>query len=305
MRPARLYLIAIVYLAIGVSAAQAAAPGRVPEDPYERTNRAFFAFQLKLNRWVVGPLLVVYRALTPGPIGKALHNLMLNVSEPVIIANDILQGRPKQVAHDTARLATNTTIGIGGLLDVASRTGLPYQNNDFGITLGRWGAKPGPYLFIPMVGPSTVRDLIGAAADVALSPLTFLSYPQKAEVTAGVTVVSGLDTFNQSESQLATLTGEAADPYATLRSVYLQNRAAQVSGEESPALPPLEDEPSVPETAAPSPAPAEAQPPPQIAPPPAGAVGPQSDAAFDPNAPVVTGRDWRYDALARRSAPSA
>jgi phospholipid-binding lipoprotein MlaA len=236
--------------------------------------------------------------------------MMVNISEPVIIANDVLQGRPKRAVHDTVRLVANSSVGLLGAIDVATSAGLPFESNDFGITLGRWGVGPGPYLFLPLLGPSTVRDAIGSGADVALNPLNFLSYRERTAVSLGVAVVGGFDTFSQSEGQLRTLTGEAADPYATLRSVYLQNRAAQVSGDETPALPALEDEPSAPDDStapsspngtAPPPAP-EATPQPQPAP---GGVGPQSHAEPDPNAPIITGRDWRYDALSRPARPEA
>jgi phospholipid-binding lipoprotein MlaA len=275
-----------------------------PGDPYEQVNRRSFDFQMKIGKYVVGPLLVVYRALTPGPIGKAVHNILNNLAEPVVIANDILQGRPKRVAHDTLRLVANTTAGWLGIMDVAAKAGLPYVANDFGITLGRWGVGPGPYLFLPLVGPSTVRDIIGSGADFFLNPTTFISYPSRATVAVSMIVVGGLDTFSQSEGELKTLTEDAADPYATLRSVYLQNRQSLVTDNEgAPELPPLEDEPSAPDSSA-SPAPTEPPSPPdqsapaQSAPPPA-ATGPGPQSMIDPNAPIATGRDWRYDKTAQ------
>jgi phospholipid-binding lipoprotein MlaA len=287
-----------------------------PEDPYEASNRQAYAAHFKLDRWILAPLARLYHALTPGPIGKAIHNVVSNLSEPIIIANDVLQFRLKRALHDTLRVTANSTAGILGLMDVATPAGLPHQDNDFGITLGRWGVGPGPYLFIPLVGPTTVRDAIGVGADVVLNPLNFLSYPQKAAIAVSTQTVGGLDVLQQHEDQLHALLADAADPYATLRSVYLQSRAAAVSGEDAADLPVIEDEPSAAEPAPPpadsatpppppapgpstgaAPAPPAAAPDaPAAAPPNQPAPGPRADADHpDPDAVIITARDWRPD----------
>ena len=296
MRPRPLMLFAsLSVLAAGPALAQPASS----DDPFEAANRQAFAGHTGLDKGFFRPLARLYHALTPGPIGVAIHNVLTNLSEPVIIANDLLQLRLKRAAHDTLRLTANTTAGWLGVMDVATPAGLPHQDNDFGVTLGRWGVGPGPYLFIPFVGPSTVRDVIGMGADLALNPLNYLSYPDKTAVTISQQVVGGLDTRLYTAGQEDALLGDAADPYATLRSVYLQNREAMVRGESAiPALPPLDEPPTPPsgDQAAP-PGAAEPQPPP------AAATPSPSASLADPDAPIATARDYT-PRLAAASAPT-
>ncbi|MFI4934902.1 MAG: VacJ family lipoprotein, partial [Caulobacterales bacterium] len=301
MRPLRLIVLAgmSALLAAAPTWAARAAPAGVPEDPFEGTNRALYSSHSGLDNTFFRPLAKLYHALTPGPIGKAIHNVLVNLSEPVVIANDLLQARFGRATHDTLRFTANSTAGWLGLMDVAGGAGLPHQDNDFGVTLGRWGVGPGPYLFIPLVGPSTVRDAIGLGADSVLNPLTFINYPGRATANITQQVVGGLDIRDRSDADLQALMADAADPYATLRSVYLQNREAMVRGEEAaPALPPIEDAPAAqPTTDQPTPSPAATAPAPAAA---AGAPIVQADAetaaAPDPDAPMVTagGLDARW-----------
>jgi len=229
-----------------VSPAWAHAPG----DPYERFNRKGFAVQETLDRYVVGPLGFVFRKLTPGPIGKAIHHVMVNLSEPTVVINDLLQLRPARAGAATIRFVINSTVGIGGMIDVTGATGLPHHVSSFGDTLGRYGAKPGPYLFIPMIGPTTFRDLFGNGVDAVTNPLHFIRYPHRANISIGLAVVGGLDQWANSMGDLRALLTDAADPYASLRSAYLQHREAEIRGEAAPpdALPDLDS----PASAAPS-----------------------------------------------------
>jgi phospholipid-binding lipoprotein MlaA len=229
-------------------------------------NRKAFDHQTKLNQTLLKPLARLYRSATPGVIGKAIHNVLTNISEPVVIANDILQARVRNAVRDTVRLTANTTAGFLGLMDVATPAGLPHRENDFGVTLGVWGAKSGPYLYLPFSGPSTLRDTVGRGIDIALDPLTYLSYPHKVAIAVSTQVLNGLDTLEGSQAQLDALLQSAADPYATLRSVYLQNREALIRGENAtPVLPPIdEDEPA--SAAAPAPAPDQSTPIPDATP---------------------------------------
>src|SRR5579872_4531018 len=148
-------------LTVLAAASPALAQPAPADDPFESANRQAFAGHTGLDKGLFRPLARLYHALTPGLIGVAIHNVLTNLSEPVIIANDVLQLRLKRAAHDTLRLTANTTAGWLGIMDVATPAGLPHQDNDFGVTLGRWGVPAGPYLFIPFVGPSSVRDAIG------------------------------------------------------------------------------------------------------------------------------------------------
>jgi phospholipid-binding lipoprotein MlaA len=240
---------------VGFGAALVAADVRAqtPDDPYEGMNRRFYASAMRVDERYFRPLVRIYQALTPGLIGIAIHNMITNLGEPVVIVNDVLQARLHAAAHDTVRLAANTTFGIGGMVDMAAKNGLPHHDNDFGITLGVWGVKPGAYLFVPFLGPSTVRDSIGMGVDVLLNPMTYLRFPGRLTLQYSTAVVGTLDKRLNARADLDAITADAADPYATLRSVYLQSREAEVRGENAaPELPPIDDpEPAPPTTQSP------------------------------------------------------
>jgi phospholipid-binding lipoprotein MlaA len=276
-----------------------------PEDPFEAMNRGFYAGHNGLDRTFFLPLARLYRLLTPGFIGVAIHNGVTNLAEPVVVANDILQGRFKQATHDALRITANSTAGFLGMMDVATPAGLPHHDNDFGITLGRWGVKPGPYLFVPLLGPTTVRDTVGKVADIFLNPLLYMRFPGHETLEISAPIVSGLDTRYRAETTLTALLSDANDPYATLRSVYLQNREALIRGENAPPpLAPLDDEPPTDQTSPPPatgapPSPDRGRPPTdQTAPPPApsAAAAPAAEtlaeATPDPDAPIATARPY-------------
>jgi phospholipid-binding lipoprotein MlaA len=266
-------------LTIACAASQAHAQA-TPGDPWEKMNRRGFAIHQTLDRILIGPIAAIYHALTPGPIGRGLHNMLTNL------------GRFRRADISALRFVFNSTIGIGGLFDVIAHidSSAAHQENSFGVTLGRWGVKPGPYLFIPLLGPSTVRDLIGGGVDASADPFHWVHYPGRTELTTSGAIVGGIELRSRTGPALATLLSGAADPYATLRSVYLQNRQAQVDGSEAQPLtdlpdiedappPPSSQSPATPDQAAPPPSPPAAEPAP-VAPPPAAppppTPGPQS-----------------------------
>lgn len=288
MRPR--HFLAIVGL--GAMMAAASAHAATPDDPFERINRRAYESSMGADRSVFLPLAKLYHWLTPGPLGAALHNFVTNLSEPAIVANDLLQVRISRAARDVARIVLDTTIGLGGLIDVAGPAGAPHEDNDFGVTLGRWGVGPGPYLYLPVLGPSTVRDALGMGVDAAMNPLNYVRFPGRLTLDVSSSVVGGLDLRFRSQADMDALLGGAADPYATLRSVYLQNRQAEVRGETSattPPLPTLEDIPSAPSS--------DAQPAAPASPPPAGAApkpdaGSQAAAVGDLDRPMATAQPW-------------
>lgn len=235
---------ALVVVTLGGCAAQPAKRSAV--DPWERGNRVGYAVEGKLDHYVIHPLSKVYRFLTPGPIGQGMHNVLVNLTEPSALINDVFQGRIKRAGTPAARLVLNSTLGVLGLFDVAARMGLYHHDNEFGVTLGRWGLGPGPYLYLPLVGPSTVRDLVGSGVDVLLSPLHWATYPDQAAVQESNFVLGGLDKEISTEPELRALLGTAVDPYATLRSAYLQNKQGEISGEGVPLDLPSFDEPGPP-----------------------------------------------------------
>jgi phospholipid-binding lipoprotein MlaA len=239
-----------------------------PGDPWETFNRRNFALNQKVDRALIRPLARLTSGLTPGPIGRGVRNFLVNLNEPVVILNDLLQIRPGRAFGSTFRLVVNTTVGVLGALDVAKALGVPMHVNGFGDTLGRWGAGPGPYLVLPVLGPGDVRDLAGSAVDDATLPLQTVSYPYRTAVTLSVALVGGLNQREAVAKDYEALLAGATDPYATLRSTYLQSREAQIRGAKAlPVLPDIEDTP-----AAPAP---QAQPP--ASPPPAAATPPPAD----------------------------
>lgn len=228
-----------------IAATREPAGASAPDDPWERRNRRNYAIEGVLDRHVIGPAARVYHKLTPDPIGRGIHNVLVNLSEPVVIINDMLQLRFKRAGVSATRLVTNSTIGLLGLFDVASRAGLTHHGNEFGVTLGRYGVPSGPYMYVPLVGPSTVRDFVGAGVDFLMNPLHWLTYADRTEVGATQITVGGLDTRVMTEDQLNALLSGAIDPYATLRSVYLQNKTGEVEGDGVPhELPSFDETPA-------------------------------------------------------------
>ncbi|OYY91861.1 MAG: hypothetical protein B7Y45_01780 [Sphingomonas sp. 28-66-16] len=243
-----------------------------------------FSVQQSFDRALFRPAALGYRKLFPKALRTILRHGLSNLTEPFVFLNDLLQLRPKRAAKTLARFVINSSIGIGGLLDVAKAAKLPHRNNGFGNTLAHYGVGPGPYLFLPLIGPTTLRDFIADQSENFVPPIVIGRplYPfYKIEYQAPRLVIGGLDLRAESDEELTTIMASAVDPYATLRSVYLQNRAAEIAENEGKKASPAFDDPLVdPEAAAPGatapvaapePAPAPADvpstvPPPQEAP---------------------------------------
>jgi phospholipid-binding lipoprotein MlaA len=215
---------------------------RVEVDPWERLNRTDYAIQGRLDRYLVQPLSKAYRFLTPGPIGRGIHNVLVNLSEPAALFNDVLQLRFKRAVTPAARLILNSTVGVLGLVDVAARVGLYHHDNEFGVTLGRYQVKPGPYVYLPMLGPSTLRDLIGSGVDFVLDPMRRLDYAHQSAILNARLGFSDLDKEVATEADLQALLGTAVDPYATLRSAFLQQKQGEIEGDAVPTDLPSFDE---------------------------------------------------------------
>lgn len=222
--------------------ASAGGRGHAPGDPWEGFNRAGFAVQQDLDKAILRPVALGYKHAIPKPIRSGVHNFLVNLTEPIVFLNDLLQLRPGRAIRTVARFAVNTTLGLAGVIDVAKDPTfkLPHHSNSFGDTLGYYGVKPGPYLFLPLVGPTNLRDLLGWGTDGAVLPLS-VGFPfDNSTFQIPTTVADGLDQRANADRDLQTLFKSAVDPYATLRSVYLQNRAGEIralkmrgSGEEA------------------------------------------------------------------------
>jgi phospholipid-binding lipoprotein MlaA len=197
-------------------------------DPLEHSNRRLFAFNETLDQHIVRPAAVFVHHLTPGPLRVATGNFLRNLGEPVVALNDVLQARPTAAGQAATRFVFNSTVGVGGLVDVATKAGFQHHDNGFALTLGRWGVAPGAYLYAPVLGPSSVRDSFGALVDLASNPFSYVGIPSS--VMLAPDTAGGLETRVRFDSDLKSLHAVSTDPYATMRSVYLQGQEAKVTG---------------------------------------------------------------------------
>lgn len=197
-----------------------------PRDPWRRFNRRSFAASRFLDRAIIGPVARVYRRVTPGPLRRGLGNAVANLREPATVVNGVLQGRPKVSVKAAARFVANSTVGVLGLFDVAGRGGLKREPADFGQTLGRYGVGAGPYLYVPVIGPTTLRDGLGSVVGLLGDPVSLATGGPATDFALGRGVVRGLDARAEGDETLQTIMTQSTDPYATIQSGYLQNRAA-------------------------------------------------------------------------------
>jgi len=199
-------------------------------DPLEGFNRTMFGIHQGIDHAVFRPAAMGYKQVVPRPVRSGLRNALSNLTEPFIFVNFLLQGKPGKAVETLGRFVVNSTFGVGGLFDVAKTKDfkLPHRPNGFGTTLAFYGVGPGPYIFLPFIGPTTLRDLLGNSADDALLPLVAGKPFNSMEYQLITGGIGGLDLRAESDADLRALFDGAVDPYATLRSVYLQNRAAEV-----------------------------------------------------------------------------
>ncbi len=198
-------------------------------DPIEPTNRFFYRVNDGLDTVVLRPAAVAYNYVLPPTVRAHTHNFLVNLSNPVTLADDMLQGKPRRAGDTLMRLLINSTVGVAGVFDVATDWGYPAHSTDFGVTLALWGFESGPYLFLPLFGPSDPRDATGIAADTGLDPFTWIG--QGAAVTgleAGRFALNAIDTRAGLVGTIDQIKAGALDPYATFRSLYRQHRAAQI-----------------------------------------------------------------------------
>jgi phospholipid-binding lipoprotein MlaA len=202
---------------------------RETNDPLEPTNRIFYAINNGMDTVIFRPAAQAYVAVVPEKLRTGIHNLLANLGTPVVLANDILQTKSVRAGDTLMRMLINTTIGVGGIFDVATGWGWPAHDTDFGITLGLWGVPDGPFLFLPILGPSDPRDATGFGVDIAMDPLTWVG--KGAAVTAlGYSryALSAVDQRASVLGQVDQIKKTALDPYATFRSLYRQYRASEL-----------------------------------------------------------------------------
>lgn len=207
----------------------------------EATNRFVFKFNEGLDRVVLKPLSNIYVAVTPKPVRQGLGNAFDNLGYINVILNDFLQGKVGQGFDDLARFGINSTLGIAGLLDVATGMGLEKHDEDFGQTLGVWGAPPGPYMVLPVLGPTTLRDGPGLAVRLVTNPLFFVDLPLAASMPLGV--VRAADGRSRADKAIRGRDEAALDKYLYTKDAYLQHRLFLIYDGDPPLpdLPELEE----------------------------------------------------------------
>jgi phospholipid-binding lipoprotein MlaA len=209
-----------------------------PSDPFEPTNRRILEFNLALDDAVLRPVAVLYRDALGNWTRTRIRNVLHNLNEPAAAANSLLQGRPLESVQTTLRFVFNSIGGLGGLFDLERIGGPPRVRRDFGETLYVWGLGDGPYLMLPVAGPSNPRELTGMVVNGFLSPINYFI---PIEGHAGRVVMEGLDEREQNIETLDELRRSSLDFYARLRSLWRQNRAAELGHTSADALDVLED----------------------------------------------------------------
>ncbi len=230
---------AVAACASGQSGAPADDPYAV-NDPLEPINRGIFTFNTVADKYVIKPTAQAYRDTLPEAVRESIHNFLTNLRSPVILFNDAAQGEGKLAGDTFARMWLNTVLGVGGLFDVASRAGIPFHDADFGQTFGVWGVGPGPYLVLPILGPSNPRDTTGLIATVYADPWDGLA--RRSSDTDWVpyvrAAVESIDLRSRNIDLLDRIESTSLDYYATIRSLYGQRRAAQIRHEAPPEAAP-------------------------------------------------------------------
>jgi phospholipid-binding lipoprotein MlaA len=197
-----------------------------PNDPWEKTNRFIYNVNDGFDRAALKPAADAYVKVVPKPIRTGIGNGFDNLVYLNVILNDLLQAKWGQGLGDAGRMATNSVIGIGGVFDVATPWGLPAHQNDFGVTLGKWGAKPGPYLVLPLFGPSTLRDAPGLLVEYLATPTSYLDLPLIVTVPLGATDI--IDARSRADVVVRFRNDTAIDPYVFTRDAYLQYRDSRI-----------------------------------------------------------------------------
>ncbi len=198
------------------------------DDPLESMNRVFFDFNQRLDRHAALPAATFYRSAVPFTVRGTIHNVLSNLGGPVTVANELLELELEDAGIAAGRFLVNTTVGIGGIFDVATGWGLPARHRDFGETLGVYGLPPGPYLVLPFRGPSAVRDLAGSYVDGYFSPLRYARYSGRNYVGLVRSSLGSVDNRSANIVTYRDIERASVDYYATMRAYYLQRRARQI-----------------------------------------------------------------------------
>ena len=209
----------VVLLSLGGCATTGS--GGDPRDPFEPMNRAVYKFNDEFDKAIAKPVAEAYRAFVPDAVRTGVGNFFSNINDVLVSLNNALQGKVPDAINDLGRVAVNTTLGVLGFRDVATELGVPKNNEDFGQTLGRWGFRDGPYIVLPILGPSSVRDTFGWVGDIYTSPLVGIDNVNWRNSLIGVRFVTVRADLLEASAILETA---ALDPYEFVRDAYLQRR---------------------------------------------------------------------------------
>lgn len=206
-------------------------------DPLEGFNRGVYAFNKGVDTVVLRPVAIAYKEVVPDPLRDRIRDFLNNLKSPVILANDLMQGEWDRAEITFRRFFINTTIGLGGLIDIASSVGIPRHTEDFGQTMAVAGVGPGPYIVLPLLGPSNGRDAVGKVVDFFLDPFNWYTINPNNDVAWLGYTRFGVDAVDE-RSRTLKLTDDierdAVDPYARYRSLYSQYRASEISNGRGP-----------------------------------------------------------------------
>lgn len=226
-------LLAVLMTAACATPSMEGGSGDRVNDPLEPMNRAIFSFNQFVEGLLFKPLAMLYRDLFPPEVQDAVGGILETLHAPVTLAGDILQGEPDRAVETIGRFVVNSTVGIAGIFDVASAMGLEGHREDFGQTLAVWGSGEGMYLVLPLLGPSNVRDGIGVGLDTLFDPLTYYA---SFEQQAGRIAVRGIHELSGVVDSLDEIERTSLDYYATLRSLYRQQRDDQIRNSAAPPV---------------------------------------------------------------------
>ena len=237
----RLLALSLVAMMFGCASIPAGVPPS-PDDPWESFNRSVFEFNEGLDKYVLKPVVSGYRFVLPEFIREGVYNFFSNYNDIYTALNNLLQGKPDFAFNDLMRVVVNTTMGLGGLIDLATPGGLEKHKEDFGQTFGVWGIPSGPYVVLPFFGPSSVRDTFGTVADLETDYL-FKYIPDVGlrNSLTGLRVVNARNTYYEAGDLLD---GAAIDKYSFLRDAYIQRRKYQINegrDDEEPQMPAYEN----------------------------------------------------------------
>ncbi len=202
----------------------------VPGDPFQGINTTTYSATQAVDEAIVAPVSMAYKHTFPSPVRSGVRNVLENLHEPVVFVNFLLQHKIGKAAETLGRFVVNSTIGVAGLMDVAKKRpfNLPHRPNGFAFTLGYYGVKPGPFMFLPIIGPTTVRDIFGRWVDLLILPAAVGKPFNTPAYSISTVTFTALDERVQNDDQLTKLREGPGDPYAAMREAYMQKRQSEI-----------------------------------------------------------------------------